>query len=85
VVSDAFAGKVRSLPCVPSCVLCRPPAGAHWARPQALVQRHRMVYGLLADEFQQGLHALSIVARTPAEAAAAAAAKALVPDPDGDA
>jgi acid stress-induced BolA-like protein IbaG/YrbA len=44
-----------------------------------------MVYGLLADEFQQGLHALSIVARTPAEAAAAAAAKALVPDPDGDA
>ena len=34
---------------------------------QAPLQRHRMVYNLLDDEFQQGLHALNIVARTPAE------------------
>ncbi|KAK7291312.1 hypothetical protein RIF29_06339 [Crotalaria pallida] len=34
---------------------------------QTLVKRHRMVYDLLADELSSGLHALSIVAKTPHE------------------
>lgn len=35
---------------------------------QNLVKRHRMVYDLLSDELQSGLHALSIKAKTPKEA-----------------
>lgn len=34
---------------------------------KALLERHRMVNALLADEFGAGLHALSIVAKTPAQ------------------
>ncbi|XP_065861899.1 sufE-like protein 1, chloroplastic/mitochondrial [Euphorbia lathyris] len=34
---------------------------------KSLVKRHRLVYGLLQEELQSGLHALSIVANTPAE------------------
>ncbi|KAG8655014.1 sufE-like protein 1, chloroplastic/mitochondrial [Manihot esculenta] len=34
---------------------------------KSLVKRHRLVYGLLQDELQSGLHALSIVAKAPAE------------------
>ncbi|KAG0486229.1 hypothetical protein HPP92_008324 [Vanilla planifolia] len=34
---------------------------------QGLVRRHRMVYDLLADELKNGLHAISIVAKTPQE------------------
>ncbi|GLT54112.1 hypothetical protein SLA2020_273400 [Shorea laevis] len=37
---------------------------------QSLVKRHRLVYDALADELQSGLHALSIVAKSPKEAAA---------------
>lgn len=35
---------------------------------KSLVKRHRLVYDLLQDELQSGLHALSIVAKTPEEA-----------------
>lgn len=31
------------------------------------VKRHQMVYGLLSDEFQKGLHAINIVTKTPKE------------------
>ncbi|WCJ32561.1 SufE-like protein 1 chloroplastic/mitochondrial [Euphorbia peplus] len=34
---------------------------------KSLVKRHRLVYGLLQEELESGLHALSIVAKTPAE------------------
>ncbi|MCL7050370.1 hypothetical protein MKW94_023984 [Papaver nudicaule] len=34
---------------------------------QSLVKRHRMVYELLNDELESGLHAISIVAKTPQE------------------
>nr|CAD1843615.1 unnamed protein product [Ananas comosus var. bracteatus] len=36
---------------------------------QSLLKRHRMVYDLLGDELKSGLHAISIVARTPQESA----------------
>ncbi|EFJ51937.1 bola-like protein, partial [Volvox carteri f. nagariensis] len=32
-----------------------------------LVKRHQLIYGLLADEFKAGLHALSMTTKTPAE------------------
>ncbi|KAL1563022.1 hypothetical protein AAHA92_05533 [Salvia divinorum] len=34
---------------------------------KSLVKRHRMIYSMLQDELQSGLHALSIVAKTPSE------------------
>lgn len=34
---------------------------------KSMVKRHRLVYDLLQDELQSGLHALSIVAKTPSE------------------
>jgi sulfur transfer protein SufE/stress-induced morphogen len=33
----------------------------------SLVKRHRLIYGLLQEELQNGLHALSLVTKTPAE------------------
>ncbi|XP_027335646.1 sufE-like protein 1, chloroplastic/mitochondrial [Abrus precatorius] len=34
---------------------------------KSLVKRHRLIYSLLQEEMQSGLHALSIVAKTPSE------------------
>jgi BolA protein len=34
---------------------------------QSRVARHRLVYGLLADEIAGGVHALAVTALTPAE------------------
>ena len=34
---------------------------------KSLVKRHRLVYDILQEELQTGLHALSIVAKTPSE------------------
>jgi BolA protein len=34
---------------------------------QSRVERHRLVYGLLSDEFADGLHALALVAKAPGE------------------
>jgi stress-induced morphogen len=31
------------------------------------VMRHRMVYSLLTEEFENGLHAVNIIAKTPEE------------------
>ncbi|CAM6120680.1 unnamed protein product [Calypogeia fissa] len=33
----------------------------------SLVKRHRLVYGLLDDELKNGVHALSLVTKTPSE------------------
>ncbi|KDR75238.1 hypothetical protein GALMADRAFT_249224 [Galerina marginata CBS 339.88] len=40
---------------------------------KATIQRHRMIYSALSEEFAQGLHSLSLKTRTEAEARAAAA------------
>lgn len=42
---------------------------------QSMMQRHRMIYGALSEEMQQGLHALSLKTKTPEEASKAAAAQ----------
>ncbi|KAI8341692.1 bola-like protein-domain-containing protein [Chlamydoabsidia padenii] len=34
---------------------------------KTLMQRHRMIYGLLGDELQQGLHALTLKTKTQSE------------------
>jgi len=34
---------------------------------KALLERHRLVYGVLSDEMRDGIHALTITSRTPAE------------------
>ncbi len=36
------------------------------------VRRHQLVYGAVSDEMKKGLHALAIVAKSPAEWAASA-------------
>ncbi|KIO25695.1 hypothetical protein M407DRAFT_243987 [Tulasnella calospora MUT 4182] len=38
------------------------------------MQRHRMIYGALDEEFKAGLHALSLNTKTPSEIASAATA-----------
>ncbi|KAG9316384.1 bola-like protein-domain-containing protein [Chiua virens] len=40
------------------------------------LQRHRLVYSALSDEFTQGLHALSLKTKTPEEAQRLAAGQA---------
>jgi len=37
---------------------------------RSLVKRHRLVYDLLKDELQNGVHALSLVTKTPSEVSA---------------
>jgi BolA protein len=34
---------------------------------KALVERHRLVYGVLGEEMKNGIHALAITSRTPEE------------------
>ncbi|KAH8119245.1 bola-like protein-domain-containing protein [Phellopilus nigrolimitatus] len=36
-------------------------------KEKSLMQRHRMIYKALAEELQEGLHALSLETRTPEE------------------
>ncbi|KAI8363340.1 bola-like protein [Mortierella sp. GBAus27b] len=38
------------------------------------IQRHRLIYGALSQEFDAGLHALSLTTKTPAEVSKAAGA-----------
>jgi BolA family transcriptional regulator, general stress-responsive regulator len=53
----------------------RPGGGTHYrvqivsARfvRKSRVERHRLIYGLLAKEFADGLHALALVAKAPGE------------------
>ncbi|KAG9092020.1 hypothetical protein FS749_016067 [Ceratobasidium sp. UAMH 11750] len=40
---------------------------------KSTMQRHRMIYGALSEEFAQGLHALSLQTKTPDEVAKAGA------------
>ncbi|KAJ7594011.1 bola-like protein-domain-containing protein [Mycena floridula] len=37
-------------------------------RQKTTMQRHRLIYSALSDEFSQGLHALSLKTKTPEEA-----------------
>lgn len=46
--------------------------------PQSTMQRHRMIYSALSEEFAQGLHALSLKTKTEAEAAVMAAVAPVV-------
>lgn len=62
VVSDAFKGKVR-----PQCLILA--FGFFDIILQNPIQRHRMINTALSEEFADGLHALSLEARTVEEAA----------------
>ncbi|KAG2078891.1 bola-like protein [Suillus decipiens] len=59
VISDVFKGKVRVLSNL----------GCIWfISSQNTVQRHRLIYSALSEEFSQGLHALSLNTKTSEEA-----------------
>ena len=53
----------------------RPGGGTHYRvrvvsarfERQSRIERHRLVYGVLAAEFADGLHALALVAKAPDE------------------
>jgi BolA protein len=62
VVSDAFKGKVR--PQYLNLAI-----GFFDNTLQSPIQRHRMINTALSEEFANGLHALSLEARTEEEAA----------------
>ncbi|KAJ4483195.1 hypothetical protein J3R30DRAFT_1743700 [Lentinula aciculospora] len=67
IVSDEFKGKVCSL---------QPPlsfASKYWTNIsftlfQTTMQRHRMIYSVLSEELNQGLHSLSLKTKTKSEA-----------------
>jgi BolA protein len=59
VISDTFKGKVRVLSNI-GCICFIP--------SQNTVQRHRLIYSALSEEFSQGLHALSLNTKTLEEA-----------------
>lgn len=62
VVSDAFAGKV-------SCQLYTSMYSYSMSHCQPTIQRHRMIYNLLSEEMDEGLHALSLKTKTIQESA----------------
>jgi len=58
VISDTFKGKVRMLLNLEHL---------DFILSQNTVQRHRLIYSVLSDEFSQGLHALSLNTKTTEE------------------
>ena len=63
VVSDTFKGKVGRLNVLGSIAYLMPIR----CLLQTTIQRHRMIHAALADEFAQGLHALSLKTKTEEE------------------
>lgn len=64
IVSDAFTGKVRRRRLMLSNVKL---IQLSILSSQGQLARHRAINNLMADEFEQGLHALSLRTKTPAE------------------
>lgn len=62
IVADEFEGMPLSTVCTSSTMLV-----ANKKLIMHILQRHRLVYKILDDELKSGVHALSIVAKAPAQ------------------